>query len=77
MFISPTLKVKARKPHVCTYCGEAIEKGDVYLYWTNYDGAWVANRLHLECREALMEDYDIHGGEYMPYENVRPRKDQA
>lgn len=41
---------KARKKHICDYCGEPIEKGDLYE-WTKeiFDGEFYEWKCHPEC----------------------------
>ena len=42
--------VKARKPHKCWWCGEAINPGDVYARWVDFDlGHACTIRCHPEC----------------------------
>ena len=63
---------KAIKPHRCTYCGEAINKGDQYIFQKgNYDGRWYESKMHDECFEDMCEEGD---GEYTPYSNERPQR---
>lgn len=49
-------EVKARKPHWCWWCGEAIERGAKYFRWTWSDGDGLLTcKAHPECREAWFE----------------------
>lgn len=63
---------KARKIHKCSYCAQAINKGEEYSFQKgNYDGQWQESKMHDEC----FNDFDESGdGEYMPYSNERPVK---
>lgn len=50
-FITDPTPVKARKPHRCSYCGCAIEKGEVYERTTlKYDEIYTW-KSHLKCVE--------------------------
>lgn len=61
----------ARKHHRCSYCGEAINKGDQYTFQKgNYDGHWFESKMHDECFDDMAETGD---GEYTPYVNDRPK----
>jgi hypothetical protein len=61
---------KARKDHRCTYCGEDINKGDVYVFQKgNWDGRWFESKMHPECFDDMCENGD---GEYTCYSNERP-----
>ena len=72
-FYNPHEIRKARKPHRCTYCGEAINAGDTYAYQTgNWDGRWFESKMHDECFEEMCDEGD---GEYTPYSNDRPQRD--
>lgn len=44
--------VKARKAHPCSWCGEDIERGEVYQTWTYGDPTPSVVRMHAECDEA-------------------------
>lgn len=45
---------KARKDHVCEFCGQKIHKGEVYSYETGkYDGDMFARKLCLACYNIL------------------------
>lgn len=47
---------KARKDHVCEFCGQKIRKGDVYSYETGkYDGDMFVRKLCLVCKNILDE----------------------
>lgn len=46
---------KARKQHMCDWCGEAIKKGEEYNYANTVDqtsGEWWTTRFHGECSDA-------------------------
>ena len=69
-FYNPAEQRRARKAHRCTYCGEAINKGDAYEFQKgNYDGAWFESKMHPECFDDMCENGD---GEYTLYSNDRP-----
>ena len=68
---SPTARVQ----HLCKYCGEQIEVGEIYKRQTGvYDGRWFINKFHPECFDDLC---DIGESEFLPYENERPKKEAA
>lgn len=47
---------KARKDHVCEFCGQAIRKGEKYSYETGkYEGEIFARKLCLVCKNILDE----------------------
>jgi len=47
----------ARKEHPCSWCGEAIAKGEEYWRWVWEDrGELVAVKVHLDCRDAWQRD---------------------
>jgi hypothetical protein len=70
-YCTPQIQVKARKPHRCSWCGEAIPTGEFYTRWysVNEDGHGATSKMHGECVNALEEEGE---GEYMPHENERP-----
>lgn len=73
-FYHPHQDRVARKEHRCTYCGEAINARDEYVYQTGvYDGAWYVSKMHPECFEDLGR---YEEGEYTPYSNERPEREQ-
>lgn len=44
---------KARKDHVCIWCGELIQRGDTYARESSvYDGDFQDFKWHPECNEA-------------------------
>ena len=50
---------KARKQYRCDYCGEIIEKGDVYsCYKGKYDGELYTWRSHLGCQRVADAIWD-------------------
>lgn len=67
-------KRKARKPHRCIWCGEAIHVGAVYLDERSvYDGNIQRHRWHPECQEyANREVFGMGETEFDPYDNHRP-----
>ena len=69
-FCSESKVRKAGKNHRCTYCGEGIASGEMYLFQKGrYDGRWYESKMHPECFNDIetSEDY-----EYIPYSNERP-----
>lgn len=49
---------KARKPHRCDYCGEMIEKGEVYEYATlKFDGIYHWSN-HVRCGKIAQKIWD-------------------
>lgn len=54
-FYSPMKIVRARKQHICDYCGERIRKGE--LHWRQfyvYEGCAGTFREHTECDAATV-----------------------
>lgn len=74
MFCSDTETVKARKPHLCSWCGQHINPGETYKTWNSVDGdSWHTNKMHTECESAMQEETRMYGeNEYTPYEHERP-----
>ena len=53
-------EVRARKQHVCDYCGNVIEKGEVYSRSTHKgDAGFYEWKCHLKCRDISSEIWDI------------------
>lgn len=54
-FCAPFKLVRARKRHVCDYCGERIQQGESYfrqfVVYEGYPGTW---REHTECHAAIV-----------------------
>jgi hypothetical protein len=72
--------LKARKPHRCMSCGEAIAAGETYKRWRTYDGGDAGtNKMHPECLAMHQADADKYGHrgewEYSPYGHERPKPD--
>lgn len=71
---------KARKPHRCIWCGEAISPGETYRHErSTFDGEFQAQDWHPECDDAFAEEIRYQGGselEFDPYENKRPSVSQ-
>lgn len=73
-FYTDAVTRTARKDHKCSYCGEAINKGDTYQYQDgNWDGQWFKSKMHHECFADMCESGD---GEYSVYGHERPRAAQ-
>ncbi len=71
---TPVSDVKARKRHLCTWCGTKIQAGEVYKKWVciGDDGPCTA-KMHKECH-AAMERYaakEQGDWEYDPYSFTR------
>lgn len=66
---------KASKEHTCTWCGQAINKGEKYIHWLSIDAETpVVNKLHPECFAENSRDYrSLHDYEYEFFVNARPR----
>lgn len=67
---------KARKPHRCIWCGQAIVAGESYRHErSTYDGQFQVQDWHPECDGAFAEEIRHQGGgelEFEPYDNERP-----
>ena len=54
---------KARKDHVCEYCGQKISRGEIYSCETGkYDGDMFTRKLCLACENILKEFGNESGG---------------
>jgi len=68
--------VKARKDHVCNWCGEKIRKGEHYVYMSmKISGEFQIEKNHEDCDKAMNEqcntlykeqgpDFDLPDGPY-------------
>jgi hypothetical protein len=75
MYSSETKLTRARKPHICTSCGEAIDTGGQYARWNScVDDAWFTNKMHPECLEMHLGESWCETFEYDPYQYERPEK---
>jgi len=68
--------VKARKLHICEWCGEKISKGELCIMRKYVsDGELTNCRMHPECFEAMnrdaLSDRDPCGYMFYPHENAR------
>ncbi len=75
MYCTDTETLKARKPHRCMSCGEAIAAGEEYKRWRCYDGGDAGTvKMHPECYSAHCADAEGMGGgpwEFSPYNYPR------
>nr|WP_319566271.1 hypothetical protein [uncultured Rhodoferax sp.] len=68
-YFTPETTHKARKPHRCTNCGQAINPGDTYIRWASFDDGACTNKMHPECLADLKAnsdgefEYTLYGGE--------------
>lgn len=72
----PPTSPRARKEHVCVYCGGPIVVGERYMQQTGfYDGAAYRSRYHVECWDILISE----GGEWeiTPGEGEYPERVRA
>lgn len=67
----------ARKMHKCIWCGEAIHKGDSYVYERSiFEGDPQSNHWHSECVGAMRKIMADEGEceiTFDPWQNERPR----
>lgn len=42
----------ARTGHVCHSCGESIDPGQAYVFWTAFEDTATRNKMHKECYAA-------------------------
>ncbi len=76
MYSSETKLTVARKPHICTSCGETINAGDEYCRWqTNVDEKWLTNKMHPECYHMHLKDAEGGHFEYTLYGYERPERE--
>lgn len=65
---------KARKEHICEWCGEKINIGEKYYRYKGiYDGDFQDTCMHLECELASQKFFaeNIYEDEFTPYEFKR------
>jgi hypothetical protein len=73
MFCSDPVTLKARKAHVCTWCGQSIQPSETYHRWISVDDSMFTNKMHPECVDACHEELrKWNDDEYHPYDNERP-----
>lgn len=73
MYVATLTLQKARKAHVCTWCGEDIGIGERYARWMSIDEKAYTNKMHIECTDACREYCKwSDDGVYTPYDNERP-----
>jgi hypothetical protein len=67
---------KARKPHRCIWCGEAIVIGETYRHWRGkWEGEVMSNDWHKECDAAAANsDAELEGFE--PYSFARGSQEE-
>lgn len=60
---------KAKKEHICEWCGEKILKNETYYRYIGlYNGDFQSTPLHLECRDAMRKHLLGNGEkEYEPF----------
>jgi hypothetical protein len=66
---------KAKKEHKCSWCGQQILVGEMYLRSrVVFEGDPQTNKFHPECGDAAAADNMEWGEGFMPYEQERPAK---
>lgn len=76
MYSSETKITVARKPHICTSCGERIDTGDRYARWNSAeDGKWFTSKMHPECYHMHLKDAEGGRFEYTLYGYERPERE--
>lgn len=75
--VSTHKTVRAKKAHVCHWCGERIELGELYVkyrWWNGGDAG--TNKMHPECDKACADAAHEEGGwiEFLPGDNERPER---
>jgi len=65
---------KARKAHVCIWCGERISIGETHIYeFSKFDGDTQTHRWHPECDDAATDYFNSNEGpEFEAFANERP-----
>lgn len=64
---------KARKRHVCIWCGEKIEQDEIYRREKSvFDGGIQDHKWHLNCDEDAQETLCLDET-FIPYSNDRPK----
>ena len=67
-FATPPVTRQARKPHVCDWCGEVIEKRENYLIWCWFDnGSATTVKAHDVCYEAAGNVASDWGDDYVEF----------
>lgn len=65
---------KARKDHLCIWCGQKIPAGTVYYAERSvFDGEMQNHHWHEECKDAADDYFSAGEEEFCPYDNERPR----
>ena len=65
-------EVKAKKPHKCIWCGQAIEIGNTYCHEKSiYDGNFQNHKWHKECWTSSKKYFLEGEQEFLPYSNER------
>lgn len=65
-------RVTCRQQHLCSWCGELIQKGEKAHYQTGiFDGEFYSSRTHIECEEAIRRSPEIFDDGYDPYDQKR------
>jgi hypothetical protein len=66
-----TLTPKAKKEHLCIWCGETIDAKEKYTRQNfKMDGDFQSNAYHNECFDALLRS-DLYDEEFYPHEQLR------
>ena len=67
---------KARKPHRCIWCGQAIIVGEQYIHIRGVmDGDMQTDAWHPECRTGAADECGTSGDwEFTAFDNERPAK---
>jgi hypothetical protein len=77
MYNTDPVILVARKTHCCTWCSEPIEAGDSYRRWVTFDDCAFVSKMHPECVGACDEECREWGGEYIAFDNERPKPDDS
>lgn len=68
---------KARKKHVCIWCGDGIIPGEEYVDRVyRWEGEFTADKMHPECHRAMQDSDEACEG-FEPFQHKRGSNDES
>jgi hypothetical protein len=68
---------RAIRKHICTWCGELINVGEMYQRESSiYDGEFQNHKWHNECLQACNKYVGMGDSEFCPHSFVRGTTDE-